>query len=380
MIKRLSLVCAALWLAACATPTPAPDGGLPTAAATLEPLAGLTATPFVPPALTPTLPPTETAAPSANAIPCPLTGTPIEPEVIANRRPLLVQIGNTATERPPYGLAQADVVFEALTSDTTTVFFATFFCSDANEIGSISTGRLLVKQLAPMLQAVYVYVGGANPMQDQLADDAYLTSTRLDQSQNAPGFTSRVDLRPAPYDIFAASGSLRQAARQRGISFPGTPVALTFAAALPSGGERAPVVSLAYTERYWVRWRWDEAQQLWTRTLTDARSPNAGGAQIDGATRRPLAVANVLILRAPHTEGTVVEADRGRPALEVELIGAGEAVLLRDGQQFTGQWSREDVTQWFTLTLADGTPLPLAPGQTFVQIASPDMALTVSER
>jgi hypothetical protein len=379
-MKRLLLVGLAVALAACSAP--APTDPLPTLVPTTVAVTpGVTPTPFVPPAPTTTLTPAPTRTPSADDVPCPLTGNFIAPETVATRRPLLLHLGNTAGERPQYGLAQADLVFESSIGDGATMLFAAYLCADAEAIGGIRGARLLTQQLAPMLDAVAVYAGGSSALLSRLAEDAYLNANQLDQARGDIGFTVRADLRPPPFDVFGATGSLRQAARQRGIRFPGGPAPLTFSEEIPPAGTPAPVVKLAYSLNYWVRWRWRADQQVWERSLTEASSPNAGGAHLDAATGQPLTARNVLVIRATHTPaGFVDEEARSTEALGVELIGSGAATLFRDGQRFEAQWSRSEATQWFTLTLADGTPLPLAIGPTYVQILPLEATLEVSER
>ncbi|MGQ0604234.1 MAG: DUF3048 domain-containing protein [Anaerolineales bacterium] len=379
-MKQLLFVGLVAALTACSVP--APTETLPTLVPTNAAIVdSVTPTPFVPPAPTTTLTPVPTATPSAGDVPCPLTGGFIAPEALSNRRPLLIHIGNTAGERPQYGLTQADLVFEASIGDGATTFIAAYFCTDAETIGGIRGARLITQQLAPMLDAVAVYAGGSSALLSRLGEDVYLNANQLDQARGDVGFTVRADLRQTPFNIFGATGSLRQAARQRGIRFPGSPAPLTFSEEIPPSGSAAPVVKLAYSPNYWVRWRWKPEKQVWERTLTEARSPNAGGVHLDAVTGQPLTARNVLVIWAAHTPaGFVEEEERSAEALAVELIGSGAATLFRDGQRFEAQWSRSEVTQWFTLTLADGTPLGLSAGQTYVQIFPLDATLEVSER
>lgn len=114
-----------------------------------------------------------TATPAAGDVPCPLTGRFIAPEALSNRRPLLIHIGNTAGERPQYGLAQADLVFESSIGDGATTFIAAHFCADAETIGGIRGARLITQQLAPMLDAVAVYAGGSSALLSRLGNGSH---------------------------------------------------------------------------------------------------------------------------------------------------------------------------------------------------------------
>ena len=49
-------------------------------------------------------------------------------------------------------------------------------------------------------------------------------------------------------------------------------------------------------------------------------------------------------------------------------VGSGPATVHRGGVVVAGTWTRADRFDPFTLTTADGRPLALAPGTTFVEL------------
>ena len=68
----------------------------------------------------------------------------------------------------------------------------------------------------------------------------------------------------------------------------------------------------------------------------------------------------------------------GTPVPTSVVVGTGRVQLLRDGKVITGTWSkpsRGDVTQF---TTADGTPLLLHPGRTWVELVPDSVTATVS--
>ena len=73
--------------------------------------------------------------------------------------------------------------------------------------------------------------------------------------------------------------------------------------------------------------------------------------------------------------------DQGEAALRQDLPGRGHDEPLHDiintkgtfyyfnrGRYVTGTWRKGNVAEPFVFTLADGSPLKMAPGQTFVEL------------
>ncbi|MBL8058408.1 MAG: DUF3048 domain-containing protein [Anaerolineales bacterium] len=387
-MKRLGLLLSLLLASACASAPPTlslpPTATVAAPSATGAPGPGaLTA----PPAPTATLAPAPTSPPAATPTPpapedvtaCPFTGLPTSQSRLAALRPILVQIGNSNPERPQSGLAQADLVFETLSEGGITRFSAIYYCQDAAEIAGVRSGRLIDLQLVPMFDAIFVHVGASRPVLDLFEKDQRIRASTLDYFRNHPGFTQQPEKRRPPFDVFTSTAALWDAARERGMPLPGNPPPqLTFAAAPPAGGQPAATVTIRHRSSYWVRWQWNASLGVWERYITNDAAPASAAPHLDAATGQTLTAKNVLIIRAVHQQTDIIEDSNGSRSIDVQLIGSGEAVLLRDGQLYPAAWQRARTTDWFTLTLADGTPLTLAPGNTYVHFYPTDKPLDVT--
>ncbi len=384
-MKPTRLSRAAHWLlagllAACASapPTLSVQPTAPPAAATVAPGSGALTAPPEPtataPAATATLAPSPT--PPADAVACPLTGLPTDPAHLAQARPILVQIGNSNPERPQFGLAQADLVFETLSEGGITRFSAIYLCQAAAEIAGVRSGRLIDLHLVPMFDAIFVHVGASRPVLELFEKDQRVRESTLDYFRNHPGFTQLPERRRPPFDVFVSTASIWEAARQRNLPIPGNPPPqLNFAEAAPAGGAATLSLTIRHHSSYWVRWRWNAAERVWERLLTSEAAPDTAAPHVDAATGRGLTARNVLIIRAVHEQTDIIEDSNGSRSIDVKLIGSGEAVLLRDGQRYAATWARTQRTDWFTLTLADGTPLAFAPGNTYIHFYPTDKPL-----
>jgi hypothetical protein len=328
-----------------------------------------------------TAPLAPTATPASDAVACPFTGLPISASALAQRRPILVQLGNSNPERPQVGLAQADLVFETLAEGGITRFSAIYLCQEAAEIAGVRSGRLIDLQLVPMLRAIFMHVGASAPVQAMFEADPLIGPNSLDYFRNHPGYVQHPERRRAPFDVFTSTDAAWAAARAQGIAVPGDPPpTLNVSAASLNGGTPIASITIQHHSSYWVRWKWNDAESVWERFITNDTNPNGDAAHVEATTGRTLTAKNIIIIRATHRQTDIIEDSGGSRSVEVELIGSGEAVFLRDGQMYAGTWSRAAKTDWFRLTLADGTPFAFTPGNSYIHFFQPDKPVDVVTR
>ena len=100
-----------------------------------------------------------------------------------------------------------------------------------------------------------------------------------------------------------------------------------------------------------------------------------GKAHTDGATREQVTAVNVLFLK---TDISVIPGDTyGR--LKVRTSGSGEGTFFCGGKSVPIRWSKADRNGQLVYTLADGTPLTLGQGSSYVCVMDPDTSsFTVS--
>jgi len=63
-----------------------------------------------------------------------------------------------------------------------------------------------------------------------------------------------------------------------------------------------------------------------------------------------------------------VRAATRKPTSFSSPVGSGDVAVFSNGTVQLGTWSRENRTDPFTLTGADGAPIKLMPGRTFVEL------------
>ena len=110
-----------------------------------------------------------------------------------------------------------------------------------------------------------------------------------------------------------------------------------------------------------VGWTYNAAAGTWARALS-------GKAQIDAATGKPIAVANVIVVLAHHVTTLIQEDVTGSKSIEVQLWGEGPLRIFRDGREYGGKWKRNAEVGNFEFFDPAGKRIPLKPGNSWIQM------------
>lgn len=96
------------------------------------------------------------------------------------------------------------------------------------------------------------------------------------------------------------------------------------------------------------------------------------------ANGKRVAPVNVLVIRA-HQHYAKIFSGRGHDEPIHDIIGAkGTFLYFHGGRYVTGTWSKGAVNQPFAFVLANGAPLKMAPGQTYVELAQTGAKVRIS--
>ena len=82
---------------------------------------------------------------------------------------------------------------------------------------------------------------------------------------------------------------------------------------------------------------------------------------------QPITAANVVIQQVVVTESNLVDV-LGNPSPDVTVTGTGKAWILRDGRVVAGHWVRPVMGAVTKFETKDGTIIPLAPGNTWIEL------------
>ncbi len=292
-----------------------------------------------------------------------MTGEQVADPAVLDRRPLAIKISNYPPEvRPQAGLGNADIVFEHY-AETVTRFTAIFYSKDAEPVGSVRSARLIDLEIPVMFQAAFGYSGSSGPVRQMLHDSSFFD--RIVSPDFAHGGYYRVDNPDGAIEhtMFTSTYDLRYILNERGVDVrPTYDFGMSFHPDPPAGGTPASTIQVGYrtTTAYW---QYSPGTQRYSR-WTD------GIAHVDANTGAQLSFRNVIVLGAHHEDTDIVEDlhDGGYYSIQIQIWGEGPVSIFRDGQRYEGIWRREKPEDMLTYYDLQGNILPLAPGNTFIQV------------
>lgn len=395
-MKRCTILCILLILALSACSTALPQG-TPTASevpATATSIATSTSTATATATETPSPTPTITPIPlpveyGPDDFPDginPLTGLSVADGKLLERRPVAVKINLVprTSNRPPWGVTFADIVFDYYHNNGYSRLFAIFYGQNAELVGPIRSGRLLDTDLVQMYKTIFAYGSADALINQRLLNASYSPQLILEgQRSNCPPTAEHPLCRfePQGYDfLLASSAALSQFATAQKISNERQDLkGMLFNSLTPAGGEAASQATVRYSGDDYVRWEYHAASGTYLRLQDNQYDQGQGEAfapLIDRLNNEQVRAENVVILIAPHNSFQAPPNE----IIEIVLSGTGPAYALRDGQIFKLTWNRPTVSSVLYLTFPDGTRYAYKPGATWYQVVGTYSKITEPEK
>lgn len=376
MKRTFCLLFALLMLVLCAChsgeqPVPS-DSASPSPSASAQPTSSVSVEPE------PSSEPEQSPSPSPSAAAAfvnPLTGLPTE-EDTSTQKPVAIMLNNIKAAMPQQGNSQADIIYEVLAEGGITRMLGVYHdVSDVGVVGSVRSARLYYWDLALGHDAVFVHAGGSPEFYE------YKETRNLSTVDGVNGYYAyattglfwrdreRVAGNYYAYEhsLITSGEKLTEILTKRGElgeHSNGYVYEMNFAAdGTPTDGQSALAVTVSFSSSKSTIFRYDETSGLYL-------AEQYGGAMIDGNDDSQIAVTNLLILR---TKCTVVD-DAGR--LEVDL-SSGEGWFACGGKLIPITWEKGKYDQQLRYYTADGNPLTLGQGKSYVCIIPTTREITV---
>ncbi len=299
----------------------------------------------------------------------PLTGLPVDDPAVLQRRPLNVRIGNDPQIRPQTGLGQADLVYEEMMEGYwVTRFTAVFLSQDPQAIGPVRSARLVNLELTPQFDAGLVHSGASDYIRWAISQTDIVD---LDEFYTRTPYYYREG-----YDwrgrLFTSAELVRTYMQEHGLEQAVPLGGFVFSPEVPSG-RSAREISIPYGGNSSVSYRYDPASGRYLRFVQ-------GQPHVDGRSRKQLSVANVIVQHVPHLGTEIVEDSLGSTSIRIILTGQGQAEIFRDGVMIKGLWRREKRKEMTRYLDRKGHPIPLKPGNSWIQLVPTTMAIEVGGR
>jgi hypothetical protein len=354
VVATVALVAAALSPApttSTASPT-APGGGIGTASPSAP----------APSATVPAASPTPEPTPPVVLVPAPMTGLLVTPEA-ALRHPMAIMIDDHQGARPQSGFNSAAVVWHAPAEGGIPRYMLIFQDTIPAAVGPVRSARQYYIEWAAEWNAMYAHAGGSPQALDTLRrfGRGQLVWNADEFRWSELGYFWRVHDRVAPHNLYTDGAHLRKLAGVLGMQDEPMTPKWTFEFARPDV-ERpvGNVIKVVYPYES-ITYRFDPIRNKYLRYINGSKRP-----QIDGADGQYVTPTNVVILRMHF--GPLQNSDPKKHRLEADDIGHGEAWISTGGLTIKGTWRKASASAPTLLFDAQGQPVTLLAGQTFVQV------------
>lgn len=276
--------------------------------------------------------------------------------------------------RPQAGLSYADVVFEHLSEAGLTRLTAVFLSKDAEKVGSIRSARLIDLEIPAMFKAIFAYSGASGGVKQRIMESDIFERVIAPDFGHSGFYRVPSEGKAFEHTLFSDTQTLWKIAEERGLNERQDLSGWVFSEEPPEGGGPATSIEFLYTPKYAsAEYQYDPERQAYLRTIF-------GEPHRDELTGEQIAVRNVVALYANHVETDIVEDSTGPRiyySIEIQIWGEGRAIVFRDGRAFEGKWVRPQRHDMIRFLDHAGRPIPLKPGNTWIQVVPLDFEIEV---
>jgi hypothetical protein len=333
------------------------------------------------PPLTPSSLPnaTPSASPSVDTRPrWPLTGKLLKKEGKARHAAVAVKVPDNRYEHPQRGIDKADIVFVELegyrnaSGYSGTRLVPVFHSRMADSVAPVRSIRPVD---IPLLSPIHALIGstGAAPWvvnyvkryRAHLEGLLSYMNTRRTGSYGIDGsrvYTLNGDNYYDRAVVCHPAMLARQTKRFRsGPPQPYFPFASTRKEVSATRGKRGRSIKIPYKgDSYFVGYEYDKEKKRYLRSMPWGPHVLADGTRVS--------TDNVLVIKAKQHYGKIFRGSGHDEPLHDIIKARGKFYYFNRGRYVIGTWRKGKVQEPFEFTLKDGSPLKMAPGQTFVEL------------
>lgn len=295
-----------------------------------------------------------------------LDGVPLtedERQMLAERLPVAVMVDNYPDARPQHGLAEAEIVYEALVESGITRLMAVNWRNQAARVQPVRSARTQFLSFALELDALYAHVGSAAAAGPaNAAAQMQEWGVRSIDEDDSAGAIHRDPSRLAPKNAVTSTAALAALGDARGWAGAPRVDPWRYKDDGGSAGDAVQSVTLDFDAArlnrgaFAVTWQHDPASNRYLRW-------QGGAPHRDAATGEQLAARNVII----QISEVRPAGDRDGHVLYT-TEGGGNAVVLLDGRAVQATWrkdGRDGRTRYYDEA---GQEVPLNRGNTWVEL------------
>jgi hypothetical protein len=266
----------------------------------------------------------------------------------AGKPVVMVKLDNTALARPHTGLVDADLVYVEQVEWGLTRLAAMFNRKFPKIVGPVRSGRISDLEILKQFTAPgFVFSGANNVLLKQIAASNAVSLSPTEKGE----FFYRNDKKEVPHNQMLKMADML--VKTKGLGVVGD-VGFLFDREIPLGGTA--------TKTFKVTWPsstvgGESSKRGWAISVD-------GYVQKDYVTGQPVIAKTVVIQYVEQTDSKQGDRFGGKTPLS-RTVGAGSAVILRNGLRFAATWSRPIATAG-TSYLVGGLPFSFDVGQVWI--------------
>ncbi len=268
------------------------------------------------------------------------------------RPSLAAKIDNHEGARPQVGLERTDIVFEELVEGGITRYVAVWHSDLPELVGPVRSVRPMDPDIVTPFGGIIAYSGGQEVFVDMMMSTPVVNAV-FDYDES--GLFYRDDVHESPHDVIVKATEL--VARHPELAPPVAQFAYTQGAAQTTAaveGASTSAIQLHFSDARWPAWAWDAASNRWLRSQEGEPDVDGNGAQLQAS--------NVVTLFVGIDDDSYENIPR------TEMVSSGEAWVSNGGKTVHGVWSKDSAAGSIRLVSDLGTPITLAPGNTWVEL------------
>ena len=326
-----------------------------------------------------TLPPTPAPTPEPTPAPTlppfyePLTGLPCD-EDNSGKRPVAIMLNNIKAALPQQGNSQADIIYEVLAEGGITRMLGVYqHPENVGLIGSVRSARQYYWELARGHDAVYIHAGSSPEFYETKKRLGLFTVDGVNGAYSSAGagmfWRDRNRIEGKRYAVehsLLTSGEAITAMLEKAnktAHADGYRYQMAFADdGTPAGGQSAVTVTVPFSNYKTGVFRYDESSGLY---LVE----EYGQPYMDGNDNTQVAVTNLIVVQ------TVCKVMDNYGRIKVNLT-SGSGWFACGGRMIPITWEKGSADRQLRYYTADGSPLTLGRGKSYVCIIPTTRAVT----
>ena len=302
--------------------------------------------------------PQASKSPAPVYVTAPLTGVKyLEGERDLSKSSVACKIDNSEAARPQLNLNRTDIVFDEMVEGGLTRFVAIWHSDLPDAVGPVRSIRPMDPDILSPFGGIVCYSGGQAVFTNMMRNTNVFNASET--TEQGKGTFSRTKDREAPHNVIV--NVLKLSSDHPEIKAPAAQ--FNFSKDLQSASATAsgtPVKDFSvYFPSALAQWAPNADQTLWLRTQDKK-------AHTDAADGSQLKAVNVVVMQV-DVDHSYLDHKYGNVPKDV-VIGTGKAYIFTAGKMLEATWSKPSRETSISLALADGSPVTLAPGNTWVEL------------